>query len=68
LHHWIPAYAGMTTLKADYSDAPFSELRGVAARAGAPSAPGITVTVASFRTWRGSRLDVAKIPTRATID
>jgi hypothetical protein len=38
------------------------------ARAGASPAPDITVTVAPFRAWRGSRLIVAEKPTRAAID
>ena len=38
------------------------------ARAGASPAPDITVTVAPFRAWRGSRLIVAEKPTRAAIE
>jgi len=38
-----------------------------AARAGTSPAPDITVTVAPFRAWRGSRLLVAEKPTRAAI-
>jgi hypothetical protein len=38
------------------------------ARAGDSPAPDITVTVAPFRAWRGSRLIVAEKPTRAAIE
>jgi len=38
-----------------------------AARAGTSPAPDITVTVAPFRAWRGSRIIVAEKPTRAAI-
>ena len=38
------------------------------ARAGTSPAPDITVTVAPFRAWRGSRLIVAEKPTRAAIE
>ena len=38
------------------------------AHAGTSPAPDITVTVAPFRAWRGSRLIVAEKPTRAAIE
>jgi len=38
-----------------------------AARASHIPAPGVTVTAAPFRAWRGSRLTVARGPTRTTI-
>ncbi len=38
------------------------------ARAGTSPAPDITVTVAPFRAWRGSRLIVAEKPTRAAME
>ena len=61
-------------LRADGHDLPILVMgytpRGRAeetARAGASPAPDITVTVAPFRAWRGSRLIVAEKPTRAAI-
>jgi hypothetical protein len=38
------------------------------ARAGTSPAPDMTVTVAPFRAWRGSRLIVAEKPTRAAME